>query len=133
MYRMAQRIFSQPATAKEDAPVRHATALGFKLAVYLVIFGVSMPIFGLTALPRSMILAAFHTLVLWLADLIVLPRFGNMVATLSDFALLVLGSFLVLGAMIAVPNPMGLLMAILLSTAFEWWFHRWLRAFAIVA
>ncbi|MDB4895266.1 MAG: hypothetical protein JWN15_1528 [Firmicutes bacterium] len=112
--------------------MRHATALSVKLAVYLVIFGVSMPIFGLTALPRSMILAAFHTLVLWLADLIVLPRFGNMVATLTDFALLVLGSFLVLGAMMAVPNPMGLLMAILLSTAFEWWFHRWLRSFAIV-
>lgn len=112
--------------------MRHATALGFKLAVYLVIFGVSMPIFGLTALPRSMILAAFHTLLLWLADLVVLPRFGNMVTTLADFAVLVLGSFLVLGAMLAVPRPMGLLMAVLLSTAFEWWFHRWLRSFAVL-
>lgn len=132
MYGMAERIFSLQATAKEDAPVRHATALGFKLAVYLVIFGVTMPIYGLTALPRSMILAAFHTLLLWLADLVILPRFGNMVTTLADFAVLVLGSFLVLGAMLAVPRPMGLLMALLLSTAFEWWFHRWLRSFTIL-
>jgi hypothetical protein len=132
MYQTDRRIFFAKGTAKEDPPVRQATALGFKLAVYLVIFGVAMPVFGWTALPKSMILAAVHTLLLWLADLVVLPRFGNTVATVADFGVLVLGSFLVLGAMTALPNPVGLLIAVVAGTAFEWWFHGWLLSTAVI-
>lgn len=112
--------------------MRHATALGFKLVVYLVIFGVTMPVIGLMPLSQSLVLAAVHTLLLWFADLVVLPRFGNAVATLLDASTLILGSFLVLGAMAAVPNPLALPIAVALGTVFEWWFHRWLLASAVV-
>lgn len=112
--------------------MRHATALGLKLAVYLVIFGVTMPIFGLLFLPQSMILAAVHTLVLWLADLVILPRFGTVVATIVDFMALVVLTPLVLGSMLAFPNPLGLTLAFALATSFEWWFHRWLVTAGIV-
>jgi hypothetical protein len=112
--------------------VRQATALGLKLAAYLVIFGVSMPVFGFLALSQSMILAAVHTLLLWFGDLLILPRFGNQVATTVDAGTLVVGSFLVLSAMGAFPNFLGLALAILLGTGFEWWFHRWLFATAVV-
>lgn len=112
--------------------MRHATALGFKLVAYLVIFGVTMLVFGLLFLPQSMILATVHTLLLWLSDLVILPRFGNMVATMADMATLILGSFLVLGSMPALPNPVGLALAVVVGTGFEWWFHRWLLSAAIV-
>jgi hypothetical protein len=132
MYSGAGRIFSQRQFAEVDAPVRQATALAFKLVAYLVIFGVTMPVWGLLAWPKSLILAVVHTLLLWLSDLTVLPRFGNAVATVGDVGVLTLGSFLVLGAMGAMPNPAGLLMAIVAGTAFEWWFHRWLQSTAII-
>lgn len=112
--------------------MRQATALGLKLAAYLVIFGVTMPVFGLRSIPASIILAAVHTLLLWLADLVILPRFGNLVATLGDVAILVFGSAFVLGALAALPNPLGLLLAVAAGTLFELWFHRWLISSAIV-
>lgn len=106
--------------------MRQATALGFKLAAYLVIFGMTMPVFGLLALPKSLILAAVHTLLLWLSDLVILPRFGTVIATVADFFTLVLGTALVLGAMTALPNPLGVTLSVAAGTVFEWWFHRWL-------
>lgn len=112
--------------------MRQATALGLKLVVYLVIFGVTMPVFSLLRFPQAMILAAVHTLLLWLADMVILPRFGNTVATTLDAITLVVGSFLVLGAMPSLPEPMGLMLAVLVGTMFEWWFHRWLIANAVV-
>lgn len=112
--------------------MRHATALGFKLAVYLVIFGVTMPVFGLLALPQSMILATVQTLLLWFVDLVILPRFGTVVATVADFLTLVMVSPLVLGSMMAFPNPLGLTLAFAAATAFEWWFHRWLISTGVV-
>ncbi len=112
--------------------MRHATALGFKLAVYLVIFGITMPIFGLMALPQSVILAAVHTLLLWLSDLIILPRFGTVVATVLDFLALTLLTPVVVGAMHSFPNPLGMTLAIAAGTAFEWWFHRWLSSVGLV-
>jgi hypothetical protein len=120
------------ALAEEDASVRHAAALALKLAAYLVIFGVTMPAFGLRSLAASVILAAVHTLLLWFADLVVLPRFGNLVATLGDVAVLVFGSVFVLGALAVLPNPVGLLAAVVAGTLFELWFHRWLLSSAIV-
>lgn len=118
--------------AKGDSFVRHATALGFKLAVYLVIFGVSMPVFSLLALPQSMVIAAVNTLLLWLSDLVVLPRFGPVVATAGDFLTMVMITPLVLGAMVAFPNPLGLAIAFAAATAFEWWFHSWLLSTGII-
>jgi hypothetical protein len=112
--------------------VRHAAALGLKLTAYAVIFGVTMPILGWLALPQSLILAAVHTLLLWFADLVILPRFGSGAALVSDAVQLVMGSFLVLGSMAAFPNPVGLALAVLLGVVFEWWFHRWLLATAVV-
>lgn len=112
--------------------MRHATALGFKLAAYLVIFGVTMPIFGLMPLQQSMVLAAVHTLLLWLADLVILPRFGTVVATTLDFLTLALASPLVIGAMTAFPRPLGLTLAVVAGAAFEWWFHRWLISIGLV-
>jgi hypothetical protein len=118
--------------AEEDAPVRQATALGLKLAAYLVIFGVTRPILGLMSLPQSMILAAVLTLLLWMADLVVLPRLGNLVATMGDCTVLFVVTLLVCGAMLAVPDFARVLVAVAAGTAFEWWFHRWLEATAIV-
>lgn len=134
MYTGDGRIYSAKALVEEDAPVRHATALGLKLAAYLVIFGVTMPIFGLWSWPQSLILAAVHTLLLWFADLVILPRFGNLIATLGDIVTLILGTFLVLGAIgpLTLPNPAALMVAVVAGTAFEWWFHNWLLASAIV-
>jgi len=112
--------------------VRQATALGLKLVAYLVIFGVTMPIFGLLGLARSWILAAVQTLLLWFIDLVIVPRFGTVAATVVDGIALTLVTPLVLGAMLAFPNPLGITLAIALGTAFEWWFHRWLLSTGIV-
>lgn len=113
--------------------MRQATALGFKLVVYLVIFGVTLPVIGPLMLPQSMILAAVLTLLLWLVDLVILPRFGNSVATVIDAGTLLIGSLFILFSMGAfLPNPLGVLVGALIGTAFEWWFHRWLLATALV-
>lgn len=114
--------------------MRQATALGLKLAAYLVIFGVTMPILGQLPLAQSIILAAVHTLLLWLlGDLITLPRFGNLVATTADAGVLLLGSAFVLGTMQALPEPLGLMVAIGLGILFEWWFHRWLLRTSVLS
>lgn len=112
--------------------MRHAIALGLKLAVYLVIFGLTHPFMGARTLGLSMILAAVHTLLLWFADLLVLPRFGNLVAAAGDAMTLVVGTFLVAGAVGRLPNPATLPIAVVAGTAFELWFHRWLESAAIV-
>lgn len=112
--------------------MRHAAALGLKLFAYLVIFGVTMPIFGLLGLPKSMVLAAVHTLLLWFADLVILPRFGTVIATGLDFLVLLLATPLVLGVIFAFPNPLGITLAVAVGTLFEWWFHRWLVSTGIV-
>lgn len=112
--------------------MRQATALGFKLIAYLVIFGLTMPIFGLLALPQTIILAAVHTLLLWLADQFVLPRFGNMVALVGDVVILIVGSLFVISSFPALTQPLGFLLSVLLGTAFEWWFHRWLLSTAVI-
>ena len=119
-------------SAEEDAPVRQAIALGLKLAVYLVIFSVARPIWGALSLSQSMVLAAVHTLLLWFADLVILPRFGNLVAALGDVVTLFAGTALVAGAMGAVPNPATVPIAVAAGAAFEWWFHRWLLSTASV-
>lgn len=107
--------------------MRQTIALGLKLAAYLVIFGVTMPFLGQMPLAQSIILAAVHTLLLWLlGDLIILPRFGNLVATAADAGVLLLGSSFVLSTLQAMPQPLGLMVAIGLGILFEWWFHRWL-------
>lgn len=112
--------------------MRQVTALGLKFAAYLVIFGVTLPVIGLMGLTQSMTLAAVHTLLLWLADQTILPRFGNMVALIADTVTLILGTFLVVSGMAAFPNPLGIAAAIGLGIMFEWWFHRWLLANEIV-
>ncbi len=112
--------------------MRHATALGLKLAAYLIIFSVTMPIFGLLALPQSMILAAVMTLLLWFADLLILPRFGTVIATVCDFMTMVIMTPLVLASMLAFPNPLGLTLSFALATSFEWWFHRWLASSSLM-
>jgi len=119
-------------SAKEDAPVRQAIALGLKLAVYLVVFGLTRPVWGALSLSQSMVLAAVHTLLLWFADMVILPRFGNLAATLGDIVTLFAGTALVTGAMGAVPNPLTVPLAVAAGGAFEWWFHRWLLSTATV-
>jgi hypothetical protein len=127
------RILSQ-GMAKEDAPVRHhVCALILKLIAYAVIFGITMPVLGKLALPRSLVLAAVHTLLLWLLDCIVLPRLSQTAALLGDFLVLVIGSFLVLGAIGSVPRPVGLTLAVFLGTLFEAWFHPYLVRERVVA
>lgn len=112
--------------------MRQATALALKLAVYLAIFALVRPIFGPMGLSQSIILAAVHTLLLWLADLVILPRFGTLIATLGDIAVLFLGTLLVAGAMMAIVNPFAHLLTVALGAAFEWWYHRWLTSTAVV-
>ncbi|HWI61432.1 MAG TPA: DUF2512 family protein [Symbiobacteriaceae bacterium] len=112
--------------------MRQAIALGLKLAVYLVIFGVTHPFLGTRSLPLSMVLAAVHTLLLWFSDLVVLPRFGNFVATMGDVITLIVGTVLVAAAVSALPNPLTLPLAVVAGAAFEWWFHRWLLSTATV-
>jgi hypothetical protein len=124
------RILFRKATAKEDAPVRHVNALILKLLAYALIFGITMPVLGRLVMPKSLILAAVQTLVLWLADWTLLPRFGRTAALVADFAILVVGSFLVLGSMSAVPRPIGLMLAVFLGTLFEAWFHPYVKAIA---
>lgn len=112
--------------------MRQAIALGLKLAVYLFIFGVTQPFLGIRSLPLSMVLAAVHTLLLWFADLVVLPRFGNFIATMGDVVTLVVGTVLVAGAVSALPNPVTLPLAVTGGAVFEWWFHKWLLSTATV-
>ncbi|MDF2626686.1 MAG: hypothetical protein K0R39_517 [Symbiobacteriaceae bacterium] len=111
--------------------MRHAIALGLKLAVYLVIFVLTRPMVG-TGLPQWMILAAVHTLLLWFADLVVLPRLGNLVALFGDIVTLFVGTSLVAAAFWTYPSPSALLIAVVAGAAFEWWFHNWLLSTATV-
>lgn len=112
--------------------MRQAIALGLKLAVYLVIFGLARPTIGVLSLPQSMVLAAVITLLLWFADLVVLPRFGNLIATLGDVLTMFVFIRLVSGVMPAFPNEVTIPIAVAAGAAFEWWFHRWLLSTATV-
>lgn len=111
--------------------MRQAVALGLKLAVYLVIFAVTRPLLG-AMLPQLMVLAAVHTLLLWFADLVVLPRFGNVTALLGDIVVLFVGTALVARAFSTFPDPAMLPLAVAAGAAFEFWFHRWLLSTATV-
>lgn len=129
--------------AKEGTRVRHLTALLLKLVAYLFIFGVSLSLLGRLPLPRALILAGVETLILWIADLAMLPwlnqplrpvsassrrwRPGETAALVTDGLLLLMGSLLVLGAIESVPRPLGVLAAVGLATAFEGWFHQQLK------
>lgn len=106
--------------------MRQTNALGLKLIAYLAIFGVTMPFFGDLTLPQSLILAMVNTLVLWFADLLILPRLGMMAALIGDLITLLLLSLMTMGAMLAYPTPLGLTLALTLAGLFEWQFHRWL-------
>lgn len=113
--------------------MRHVNALILKLIAYVVLFGITIPVLGRLALPKSLILAAVHTLLLWLLDCLVLPRLGQTAALVGDFLILVIGSFLLLGAMGAVPRPIGLIVAVFLGTLFESWFHPYLMRERLLA
>lgn len=113
--------------------MRQATALALKLAAYLGIFLLLRPIQSTAELPHNILLAAVHTLLLWLADLVILPRFGSLIATLGDIAVLLVGTLLVARAIGGVDvSPQMHLLSVALGAAFEWWFHRWLASTAIV-
>lgn len=123
--------------------MRHLTALTLKLVAYLLIFGICLSLLGHMALPRALVLAGIQTLILWMADLLMLPwlnqplrpaspsarrwRPGETAALVADGLLLLLGSLLVLGAIGSVPRPLGVLAAVGLATAFEGWFHQQLK------
>ncbi len=103
--------------------MRHANALSLKLMAYLLIFGVTMPVFGRLSLSKALILALVQTLLLWLVDLLILNRFGRPVTLAMDALLLTVGSLLVLGALGAVPRFFSLLLSAGFGTLFEGWFH----------
>jgi|GEM_PF-3399915 len=103
--------------------MRHVNALCLKLAAYILIFSFTLPAHGRLALPQSLMMAAVHTLLLWLVDLVALPRFGRVPVLGGDAALLLVGSLLMLRAMNAAPRLGGLLVAVPLALLFEVWFH----------
>ncbi|MEW8979402.1 MAG: DUF2512 family protein [Symbiobacterium sp.] len=103
--------------------MRHVNALCLKLAAYILIFAIALPAQGRMALAQSLIMAAVHTLVLWLADLMALPRLGRGALLGGDAAALLVGSLLMLRAMHAAPRIGGLLVAVALAVLFEAWFH----------
>ncbi len=103
--------------------MRHVNALCLKLAAYILIFTLALPVQGHKAFSQSLMMAAVHTLVLWLGDLTVLPRFGRTSALATDAAALLLGSLLMLRAMGAALRFGGLLGAVGLAVLFEAWFH----------
>ncbi len=103
--------------------MRHVNALCLKLAAYILIFALALPVQGQKAFVQSLLMAAVHTLLLWLGDLIVLPRFGRTAALAGDAAALVLGSVLMLRAMGSALRFGGLLAAAGMGVLFEAWFH----------
>lgn len=103
--------------------MRHVNTLCLKLAAYILIFALALPAAGHRAFPQSLMMAAVHTLVLWLGDLIVLPRYGRTTALAGDAAALVLGSLLMLRAMGSTLRLGGLLAAVGMAVLFEAWFH----------
>jgi hypothetical protein len=123
-------MLSQTSFAEEAAPVRQAIALGLKLAVYVALFVLTRPMVG-SGLAQFMILAAVHTLLLWFADLLVLPRLGNLAALFGDIVVLFVGTRLVAHAFGTFPSE-SLLIAVMAGAAFEWWFHKWLESTATV-
>lgn len=110
--------------------MRHAVALGLKLAVYVVIFVLTRPMAG-AGLSQWMILAAVHTLLLWFADLLVLPRLGNLAALFADIVVLFVGTRLVAHTFATYPAE-SLIIAVLAGAAFECWFHNWLETTATI-
>ncbi|HYG58001.1 MAG TPA: DUF2512 family protein [Symbiobacteriaceae bacterium] len=112
--------------------MRQATALALKLVAYLVIFTVTRPMDGFGGLARNMIAAAVLTLLLWFADLLILPRFGNLVATVADAGTLFVGTILVGNGMAAYIGFPALMMVVVAGTVFEWWYHGWLLSTAVV-
>jgi hypothetical protein len=106
--------------------VSQARALLFKLAVYLVIFGIILPVIGGHPLSGALILALVHTLLLWLADQFLLPRLGTTVGLVSDGLILLVGTPVVLGLIHIVPELNAWILSTLVGMIFEWFFNRWL-------
>lgn len=105
-------------------------ALVLKLVAIGLTLVVLMPIFGRLTSGQALITALVLTVFAYVfGDLQILPRFGNVVATIVDAvtAALVIGAadWIVNGAITLTPTGWVLILGIL-SVA-EWFFHRYLN------
>lgn len=110
-----------------DESVNHGKAIGFKALMILPIVWIVLSLFNdVSFLHSTMLGVALLLLSYFTGDMMVLPKMGNLAATLGDFALSLIvlwGGMNVLGY----DNSLGeAFLTTLLICAGEYFFHQWL-------
>ncbi len=110
--------------------MKHLTALLVKLGMVFIVLYVILGLFFGISLSNIFILSLFLTVIAYvLGDLGVLPRWGNLIATVSDFGLALLGIWLVSSYILGISIPVvtGVLTSAVLIAVGEWFFHKYLE------
>ncbi|WP_231505631.1 DUF2512 family protein [Bacillus sp. EB01] len=107
--------------------VNHAKALAIKAAMILAVMWIVLSMLNDVSFLDSTLIAIVLTLIAYFTgDMVVLPRMGNVAATIGDFVI----SFLVVWAGLALlgyNEAAGeAFLASLIVAAGEWFYHKWL-------
>lgn len=110
--------------------MKNFTNLVLKIAFNLLLLVLLIPIFGRSTWTQTIITGLVLVLVSYvLADLWVLPKFGNFAAAIADFGIYVLGLWALAEALPQyVLSSSGYWIIALALTAVEWFFHQYLLA-----
>ena len=107
--------------------VNHAKAMGMKVLMVLAVLWIVLSmIFNVSFLDATLLGIALTLIAYFTGDMVVLPRMGNVAATIGDFVI----SFLVLwGGMHLLgydDSAMEALVASAVIAGGEWFYHKWL-------
>lgn len=110
--------------------MKHLIALLIKFVMVFIVLYVIMGLFFGISIGNVFIMSLFLTVTAYmLGDLVVLPMWGNLIATVADFGLALIGiwliSYYILG--ISIPLVTGVLTSAVLIAFGEWFFHKYLK------
>ncbi|MDF9406910.1 MAG: hypothetical protein A4E52_00644 [Pelotomaculum sp. PtaB.Bin013] len=104
---------------------KHFNAILTKFLLIITIFGLIMPVMGNITTLTAVIAAMVLTLAAYfIADLIVLPQYGNRLAVLSDVVITVVVAWEVVRSVekVYLPVPGLIIIAVLVGLG-EWYYH----------
>ncbi|WP_408009828.1 YndM family protein [Pseudalkalibacillus sp. A8] len=110
--------------------MKHIRALLVKFVMVTAVLWVVLGLFYGVNFGDIFAISLFLTIAAYLiGDLVILPRFGNAMATLVDFGLAYLGVWMIGGGFIEENIPLGLasLYAAIGITIGEWFFHSYMQ------
>ncbi len=109
--------------------MKHIRALLVKFVMVTAVLWIVLGLFYGVNFGDIFAISLFLTIAAYIiGDLVILPRFGNAVATMADFGLAFLGTWLIGGGFIEENIPLGLasLYAAIGITVGEWFFHSYM-------